>query len=113
MQMTISELDGGVRSVHLAGRLDIAGVGAVETRFTIAVANFGGPVIVDLGAVDFLASMGIRMLVASAKAAKGRGGRVVLCRPQPAVAQSLRDTGIDSILPIADDEAAAAALLRG
>jgi anti-anti-sigma factor len=113
LQLTITELDGGVRRVDLAGRLDIAGVGQVETRFTAAVGTHGGKVLVDLAGVDFLSSMGIRMLVASAKAAKGRGGSVVLCRPAAPVEQSLRDTGIDAILPIAKDETEGLSLLRG
>ncbi len=104
MEMNFVDLDSGIRRIHLTGRLDTAGVGAIETRFSAVASGRAGGTIVDLSGVPFLASMGIRMLVSCAKSAAARGGRMALFAPQPLVAQSLRDTGIDQIVPIAADE---------
>ena len=66
---------------------------------------------VDLSGIEFLASMGIRMLVTAAKTLKARGGRLILCGAHGSVAQVLRDTGIDQLIPVAVDLTGARALL--
>lgn len=111
MQMNVVELGSGIRRIALTGRLDAAGDGAVETRFSAVAGGHGTGNVIDLSGVSFLASLGVRMLVACAKSAAGRGGRTVLLAPQPLVEQTLRDTGIDQILPIAADEARAREML--
>lgn len=47
-----------------------------------------------------MASMGIRTLMLSAKAAVNKGGKMVLVNPQPSVEKVLRTTGVDTIMPI-------------
>jgi anti-sigma B factor antagonist len=111
MQMNVVELDAGVRRVELSGRLDTAGVAAIETKYSVVATGRAGTTLVDLGGVTFLASMGIRMLVACAKSAAAKGGRTALVRPQPLVERTLRDTGIDQIIPVAADEARAREIL--
>jgi anti-sigma B factor antagonist len=56
-----------------------------------------------------MASMGLRSLVVCAKSIIGKRGRVVLLAPQPAVAEVLTVSGIDDLIPIHHDEAAAIA----
>jgi len=111
MEMNVVELDPSTRRIALTGRLDTAGVGTIESRFSAVASGRVRGTLVDLSGVSFLASMGIRMLVSCAKSAANRGGRMVLFGPQPLVGQSLRDTGIDQIIPIADDEAKAKEML--
>ena len=57
-------------------------------------------VFVDLSQVDFLASIGIRLLVLTAKSVATRGGKMVLLAPTPEVQSVLEITGIPSIIPI-------------
>jgi anti-anti-sigma factor len=71
-------------------------------------------VVVDLSAVRFLASVGIRVLVASAKAVQQRGGKlaIVVARGS-SVAMSLEATGVDELIPVfSDSTQAEAAVLR-
>jgi anti-anti-sigma factor len=112
MEMNVVDLDSATRKIALTGRLDTAGVGAIEARFSAVAAGRVQGTLVDLSGVEFLASMGIRMLVSCAKSAASRGGRFVLVSPQPLVGQSLRVTGIDQVVTIAADEAAAREILR-
>jgi anti-sigma B factor antagonist len=68
---------------------------------------------VDLTAVSFLASIGIRALISNAKALQQKGGRLVLHVGQnEAVAKTLVATGIDALIPMYQDvgEAERAAL---
>ena len=112
MEMIVVELDPATRRIALTGRLDTSGVGQIEARFAAVASGRVPGTLVDLSGVEFLASMGIRMLVSCAKSAAARGARVVLVGPQPLVGQSLRQTGIDRVVPIVDDETKARELLR-
>jgi anti-anti-sigma factor len=58
---------------------------------------------VDLGGVDFLASIGIRLLVVNAKAVANRGGKMLIVNPRPEVRHILDISGIPPIIPMYDD----------
>jgi len=87
-------------NVSLDGRLDIDGVRAIENRFGFLTTTHRVNVIVDLSEVSFLASIGIRMLMTSARGQKGRGGHFVLAAAQPAVEKVLVMAGIDQLIPM-------------
>lgn len=108
MRMEQTELDGGVLKITLDGSLDIAGAGEVDLPFML-VAGSRDKVIVDLTGVDFLASIGVRTLVKTAKPIAQRGGKMVLVNPNEAVHKVLVSTGMDTLVPIVDDEASAVA----
>lgn len=97
--------------VRLSGPLDIAGVGAVSLKFTAATAGRKRHVIVDMSAVEFVASIGLGLLVQAARALKSDGKRVVIVAPRETVAGVIRSSKLDAITPIADSVDAARALL--
>lgn len=114
MDLQFKELENGIRLISLTGELDIKGTGAVETRVAGYSAVEGAQVLIDLGGVTFIASIGIRMLVLTARAVGGRGGRVALVAPQGPARDVLELTGIDNAIPIFDTlPDAQAALLAG
>lgn len=108
----IRSADDGVQRIRLAGRLDTAGAAAVETRFAAAIAAGKGPAVVDLRDVEFIASMGIRMLMTSARAARQRDAAVALFGARPLVQEVLATSGVDVLVPVVADEAAALAAVR-
>ena len=72
MDMQIERRSDGVVKVELAGRLDAPGAEQIGTRFTAAAGGAAGlRVIVDLSGVEFLASMGMRLLISSARRKTG------------------------------------------
>lgn len=110
MELHTDHLPGGAARIRLAGRLDSAGVVAIEAPLGAAIASAAARVLVDLSQVTFLASIGIRALLTHARALARRGGSLALIGPQPVVAEVLEVTGIAKIIPIfADVEAASAA----
>lgn len=111
--MTIESepLADGVTKIRLCGRLDITGAEEIDMRFS-GLVSAASSVIVDLAGVTFLASIGIRTLVANAKALALRGGSMVLFDPQPLVADVLRATGIADIIPVLEGQGAAMEGLR-
>ena len=100
MELQYSELDNGIILIKLSGRLDIIGTGKIETKFTGYCAGGKVRVIVDLSEVDFLASIGIRLLTLTAKSVASRGGKMVILDPISEVQDVLEITGIPAIIPI-------------
>ncbi|HEX4643085.1 MAG TPA: STAS domain-containing protein [Candidatus Acidoferrales bacterium] len=99
MPISTEELEGGITRVILDGRLDIEGAAAIDMRMNV-IAGTKKLVIVDLAQVSFLGSMGLRALVAPARAIKGRGGKMVIFSPTETVEKVLKTSGVDTIIPI-------------
>ena len=110
MALATEELTGGVTKVILDGRLDIEGAAAIDLQMNV-IAGSKKAVLVDLQKVSFLGSMGLRALLAPARAIKGRGGKVVLFGPNEMVEKVLKTSGIDTLIPVHHElESALAAL---
>lgn len=108
MEMSVEEIEGGATRAALRGRLDVVGTGLIELKFS-AIAGSRRALIVDLSEVSFLASMGIRLLVIGAKAVGSKGGKMVVLSPSENLATVLKTAGIDAIIPIFYERAAAVA----
>ena len=111
MDMTVGELGSGALCLALKGRLDTVGVDRIERAFTDAVNTQDRDAAVDLAGVAFLASMGVRLIIATARAQRARGRKLVLFAPQPLVRQTLEMVALDQIIPVLTDRAAAEASL--
>lgn len=100
MEIHVSEIDNGIGLIKLVGTLDVIGTGEIETKFSGYCSGDNIRMVVDLSGVDFLASIGIRMLVTTAKSVASRGGKMVLLNPTSDVHGVLEVTGIPAIIPI-------------
>ena len=89
--------------VRIVGSLDLAGVQAVELRFTAHVASRRKPAIVDMSEVALIASLGMGMLLQVARALGAGNARLVLLAPTDMVAGAVRTAKLDMIVPIAAD----------
>lgn len=114
--MSVSHEDVGadLRRIAIFGRLDMEGTDSISARVMELVEAPKKGVVIDLSAVRFLASVGIRVLVASAKAVQQRGGKLVVVVAQgSSVSMSLEATGVDAVIPVfTDSEKAGEAALR-
>ena len=108
MPIAIQDLDGSITKVVLSGRIDVAGAHEIDMPMSV-VAGSRRAVVIDLSAVDFMASMGLRSIVVSAKSIMSKRGKVVLLSPQAQVEEVIKVSGIDELIPICRDEAAAIA----
>jgi anti-sigma B factor antagonist len=111
MAIVMEELAGGITMVVLDGRLDIEGAAAVDLKMNV-IAGSKKAVLVDLQKVSFLGSMGLRVLVAPARAIKSRGGKMVLFGPNESVANVLKTSGIDTMIPVHHELQSALAALQ-
>ncbi len=66
-------------------------------------------VVVDLTDVDFLASLGIRVLLTSAKAVQRKGGKRAIIAPDGNVLTVLKTAGMETLIPIFEKRDAAIA----
>lgn len=112
MELRIIAADETHSHVVLLGKLDIPGTAAVELRFSTATAARGKPTIVDLSGVEFIASLGMGMLISCARSLSRKGVPMVLVSPQLLVEKTLRAAGIHQIVPIVPDLEQARARLR-
>ena len=108
MDLSLETIGDDVTRVVLVGRLDHKGAGEIDLKLS-TVAGSRRKVVFDLEQVSFLASMGIRCLVMSAKTIKAKGGRSAILNPQPEVENILTMSSIDAIMPIFHDLDAATA----
>ncbi len=103
------------RSIKLAGRLDTARVGEIETGFYAQVGSFktrGEVALIDLRDVEFLSSLGIRLLITAGKLLGQRQVKVGVIAPasQP-VMEALELSGLADFFRFFDSEASAHAVL--
>jgi len=111
MELEVTERQDGVSQVALVGRLDITGLHAVDLRFHALTAAASRPAVVDLGRLEYIASLGIGMLVSCAQSLKVKGYRLVLFGATGDVDQALRRTGLDQAMPMVTDLDAALEVL--
>lgn len=100
MDMQISEVGGNVTCVRLMGRLDATGADSIDTAFTAATVARGRHAVVDLSGVSFVASMGLRLLIASARGLHLKGAKLVLFGAQELVYTVLDQAALDQIVPL-------------
>jgi anti-sigma B factor antagonist len=112
MQITIVDDTGPVAKAVLAGKLDISGAETIALPLATLSGRKSG-IVLDMTAVTFIASIGIRHLVSASKALARRGGRLVLLNPNPMVTDVLETSGVVDLMPIARSDAEVAAALDG
>ena len=110
MEIVTSQDQGATARVSLKGRLDIVGAEVIALPLATLAGSKQG-LILDMSGVSFVASIGLRHLVQTAKALSRRGGRLVLLNPTEMVAEVLTTSGLTDLLPIVRSDAEAAAAL--
>ena len=103
MEMRYSELDNGIRLITLIGTLDMQGTFSVEVQFARLCAGENARVLVDFSKVTYLSSIGIPMLINTARSVSSQGGKMVLVGPIYDVHRVLEITGVTQIIPVYHD----------
>jgi anti-sigma B factor antagonist len=99
MRLETEEVAPGITKANLIGRLDVGGALEIDLAFS-ALVGAQRAVIVDLSQVDFVASLGLRMLIVGARTVLRKGGSMVLLQPTEAVEGVLISSGTDTVVPI-------------
>ncbi len=102
MLLDTEEVAPGVTKVNLRGRMDAAGARAIEGPFS-TLARTQYDMLVDLSRVPFIASLGLRVLIAGCRELAQHGGRMGILRPDTAVEAVLISSGTDTLIPVFGD----------
>jgi anti-anti-sigma factor len=94
-------LDGGLR-VRLRGELDVATAPLAEDGLKTAEASEPALLALDLGALTFMDSTGLRLVMAADARAREAGRRLVVVRGPDAVQRVFQLTGVDERIELVD-----------
>lgn len=111
MDMSVNQSNDGVTRIDLDGRFDIQGAQDVDSRFG-EVAESAKALIVDLAKVSFMASLGVRTLMLSAKTLIRRGADMAVCGANENVEKVLRSTGFNEVAGLYPDFDSASRAIR-
>jgi anti-anti-sigma factor len=100
MEISVETLESGIKKITLRGRMDIEGTNEIALRLSSETSTEKSGVVVDLSDVDFMASVGIGVLVRAYKALKLRGGKMVILNPQKVVELVLDRTLVNTLIPV-------------
>ncbi|OPY47005.1 MAG: STAS domain protein [Methanosaeta sp. PtaU1.Bin028] len=103
---------GDVYIVSIEGRMDTANSKDVESRLDQVIGDKREKMLIDLAGVDYISSVGLRVLLASLKRHRERRGKMALISLQPFVQDVFRITGLEKIFPIYSSEAEAMACFK-
>lgn len=110
--VTQEVLEGDVIRVAPQGRLDTFTVPPFEQVLTEHLDAGRARLIVDLGAVSYVSSSGLRALLSARRRARTGGGDVVLCNMAPRVREIFEMVGFVSLFNICASAADAVGLLQ-
>lgn len=113
MSITAVEISESLTFLKIEGSMNHAAVQKMESDFLTLTAGRKKPVILDLSAVDFIASMGMRLLIEAAKDLAHEDAKIAVFGTRPAIAKVLEAAGMGHVLTLAGDEAAARAAVAG
>jgi len=95
----------------VSGRMDAENAPQFEEQCRACIAEGVTGVVVDLGALTYVSSMGLRSFVSVAKTLQDKGGALRICRLTGLVKQVFEITGLARAFPVYDS--VEAALLGG
>ena len=99
------ELRGDIVVFAPVGRIDHKKAQQFQARLQPhldAFAAHANALILDLSGVDYISSVGLRVLILAHKAARDRNATIVLCGPNPVVSEVLQIASFDKVFRVYD-----------
>ncbi len=101
MEIARSHAANGIPVLRLTGRLNQATADALHTAaMDIAGDDDCKALIIDMGGVDFIASVGIRSLIRPSQALAMRGGKLAVANLNPQISEFFTLTGLDQMFRV-------------
>ena len=99
--MNIERVQVGSKAVlRVAGRMDVESASQFESACESCIADGFTTIIIDLGELSYISSIGLRSFVAIAKKLKDRGGALRVCRLTGLVRQVFEITRLTELFPM-------------
>jgi len=100
IQLNEIHLDDHITHLAIVGKLDVAGLHAIDVKFHGYTAARRRPTLVDISGLEFISSLGMGMFVSCARSLQRFGAKMVLLNPLPEVEEALKAVGIEQGIPI-------------
>lgn len=97
--------------LDLNGALDAKGTGAIEESLKRQASSGSKHLLLDLADVSFLSSIGLRLLLQTAKTLARKDLHLLLVGPQNLVADVINGAAMDKLVPVVPDVSAAQSYL--
>ena len=102
--------ENGIPILVLTGRLNQASADALHAAaMEVAGDETSKALVVDMGGVDFIASVGIRSLIRPTQALSMRGGKLAVANLSPQISDFFKLTGLDQMFRVYETVADATA----
>jgi anti-sigma B factor antagonist len=102
--------ENGIPILVLTGRLNQASADALHAAaMEVAGDETSKALVVDMGGVDFIASVGIRSLIRPSQALSMRGGKLAVANLSPQISDFFKLTGLDQMFRVYETVADATA----
>jgi anti-anti-sigma factor len=88
--------------LHVVGRMDAESSPQFERQCDSCISEGATSLVVDLGDLSYVSSMGLRSFVAVAQKLKSKGGELRICRLTGLVRQVFEITRLNQVVPIYD-----------
>jgi anti-anti-sigma factor len=93
--------ENGIPILVLTGRLNQASADALHAAaMEVAGDETSKALVVDMGGVDFIASVGIRSLIRPSQALSMRGGKLAVANLSPQISEFFKLTGLDQMFRV-------------
>jgi stage II sporulation protein AA (anti-sigma F factor antagonist) len=92
------EQDGDALVISAYGELNFRNVKTLDAELRMAIAGDASEVILDLGAVSFIDSAGLRVVLLMAKHSLRNGGRLHLVRGSAPLERAIQGSGVEEHL---------------
>jgi anti-anti-sigma factor len=104
MEMSMEIVDTGKEKnaiiVAVKGRMDAVSAPELEDRLGDWMDKGETQIIIDLGGLDYISSAGLRIILATAKKLKDKGGQLLLACLTKMVKEVFEISGFSAIIPI-------------
>ncbi len=99
--MTIDRTQiGGKVVLHVAGRMDAESAALLEGQCDFCISEGMTSLVIDLGDLSYVSSMGLRSFVGIAQKLKSKGGELRICRLTGLVRQVFEITRLNQVFPM-------------
>ena len=94
--------EGEIAIIKINGRLDSTTAPVADKTIKKILEGDCFRMLLDFSALEYLSSIGLRVILEAAKELKRKGGKIVLCYLADFVKEIFEISGFDSMIPITD-----------
>jgi anti-sigma B factor antagonist len=99
-----SREENGVQVVEVEGKLNTGASPDLDKYLTALVEDGAIKILLNLEYLDFIASTGLRVILATGKKLVGVGGKLVICNPNLVVMDVLKISGFSQMFDVFESE---------